>query len=224
MQLNKGEIEIGMIERFVDLDGKRILEVGCGSGRMTSLLAKRSAILVAIDPDETSIADARRNIDGVDFRVCSGESMEFEDGSFDLILFTMSLHHHANCALALLEAYRTLRETGRLVLLEPVDDSEIQRLYHLFADETSAIEKALDAIDVSHFDMEHYEIFDKDWVFENKEKLYDYHFENYGSADCDAGIIDRMNEQLGEKIDDRPVIVKDGIKLWVMRKKDKKKD
>ena len=51
MNLNKGEIEIGMIERFVDLEGKRILEVGCGSGRMTSLLAERSAKLVAIDPD-----------------------------------------------------------------------------------------------------------------------------------------------------------------------------
>ena len=201
-----------------------MLEVGCGSGRMTSLLAERSAKLVAIDPYEASIANARRNIKGVDFRVGPGETMEFEDESFDLVVFTMSLHHHMNSVLALREARRTLRKDGRLVLLEPVVDGEIQRLYHLFIDETPAIEKVLDTIDTSHFDMEHYEIFDKYWMFENKEELYDYHFEHYGSADYDAGIIDRMNELLGEKIKDKPVIVQDGIKIFVMRKKDKKKD
>ncbi len=150
--------------------------------------------------------------------------MEFEDESFDLVVFTMSLHHHMNGVLALREARRTLRKDGRLVLLEPVVDGEIQRLYHLFVDETPAIEKVLDTIDTSHFDMEHYEIFDKYWMFENKEELYDYHLEHYGSADYDAGIIDRMNELLGEKINDKPVIVQDGIRIFVMRKKDKKKD
>ncbi|MBW2598743.1 MAG: class I SAM-dependent methyltransferase [Deltaproteobacteria bacterium] len=224
MELDKEKIEIGMIERFVDLKGSRVLEVGCGDGRLTVLLAGKSGELVAIDPDDACIVEARRNIKSVDFRVGSGEAMEFEDGSFDLVMFTMSLHHHTDCALALREAHRTLGKDGRLVLLEPAVDGEIQRLYHLFVDETQAIEKALGAIDASDFDLEQHETFYKNWVFRDKEELYSYHFENYSSADCDAGIIDSMSELLGEKINDKPVIVKDRIKIFVMREKDKKKD
>ncbi|MBW2650175.1 MAG: class I SAM-dependent methyltransferase [Deltaproteobacteria bacterium] len=224
MELDKEKIEIGTIERFANLKGSRVLEVGCGDGRLTVLLAGKSGELVAIDPDDACIAEARRNIRGVDFRIGSGEAMEFEDESFDLIIFTMSLHHHTDCAQALREAHRTLGKDGRLVLLEPAIDGEIQRLYHLFVDETPAIERALGAINGSDFDLEQQETFYRNWVFRDKEELYSYHFENYSSADYDAGIVSDMNKLLGEKINDKPVIVKDRIKIFVMRKKDKKKD
>ncbi len=224
MSLNNGKVEIYMIERFVDLTGKRVLEVGCGDGRLTSLLARKSGTLVAIDPDSESIATAGRKFSGVDFRVGSGETMEFEDNSFDLVLFTMSLHHHTDCERALHEAYRTVTKDGRVVIIEPVADSEIQLLYRLFVDETPAIERASDAIETSDFEVERYEVFEKDWVFEDKEDLYGYHFENYGSTGYDVGIVDCMNRQLGDRIDAEPIIVKEDMRIFLMRKKDTKKE
>jgi len=218
MELDKEKIEIGMIERLADLKGDRVLEVGCGNGRLTLLIAGKSGELVAIDPDDASIAEARRNIRGVDFRIGSGEALEFEDESFDLIIFTMSLHHHTDCVMALREAQRTLKKDGMLVVLEPAVDGEIQRLYRLFADETPAIERALGAINGSDFNLEQHEIFYRNWVFEDKEELYSYHFENYGNTDCNAGIISSMNELLAEKINDKPVIVRDKLEIFSMRR------
>ena len=78
MELDKEKIEIGMIEQVADLKGKQVLEVGCGDGRLTLLLAGKSGKLIAIDPDDACIAEARRNIRGVDFRLGSGEALEFE--------------------------------------------------------------------------------------------------------------------------------------------------
>jgi len=190
----------------------------------TSLLAGKSGTLVAIDPDSESIATAGRKFSGVDFRVGSGEAMEFEDNSFDLVLFTMFLHHHTDCERVLREAYRTAAEDGRVVIIEPVADSEIQLLYRLFADETPAIERASDAIETSDFEVELYEVFEKDRVFEDKEDLYGYHFVNYGSTGYDTGIVDCMNRRLGDRIDAEPIIVKEDMRIFLMRKKDTKKE
>ena len=218
MELDKEKVEIGMIERLADLEGNRVLEVGCGDGRLTGLLAGKSGELVAIDPDDASIAEAKRNISGVDLKIGSGEEMGFEDESFDLVIFTMSLHHHTDCALALREARRTLKKDGMLVVLGPAVDGETQRIYHLFVDETLAIERALGAINSSDFNLEQRETFYKNWVFEDKEELYSYHFENYNNADYDAGIVSNINKLLREKINDKPVILRDKLEIFSMRR------
>jgi 2-polyprenyl-3-methyl-5-hydroxy-6-metoxy-1,4-benzoquinol methylase len=41
--------------------GKRVLEVGCGDGRVTRLYAPQAAFVHAIDPDQEDIADAKKN-------------------------------------------------------------------------------------------------------------------------------------------------------------------
>lgn len=219
MQLDQEKIEIGMIRQFVESEGKKILEIGCGDGRLTTVLAEGASECIAIDPDDSRIAGARSAVGGVDFRVGSGEALDFEDESFDLTLFTMSLHHHADCVRALREAHRTLKKDGTLVILEPAADGELQRVYHLFTDETPGIQRALDAINGSDFTLERQATFHKNWVFEDKEELYDYHFKNYSSTDYDAGIVDSMNRLLGKKIHDRPVILQDKLTIFSMRRK-----
>jgi ubiquinone/menaquinone biosynthesis C-methylase UbiE len=224
MELDKEQIENTMIERFADLEGKRILEVGCGDGRVTAFLAEKAENLIAIDPEEGCIVEARENIKGVDFRVGSGEALEFEGDSFDLVIFTMSLHHHRNCERALREAYRVLDKGGQLLILEPAIDGQIQRLFHLFTDETEAIEKARNAIGAPDFCPDRRETFYKDWVFEDKEELYNYHFEHYGDSHYDGSIVGSINELLGERIDERPIIVKDKLKIVSMRKENRRRE
>jgi ubiquinone/menaquinone biosynthesis C-methylase UbiE len=224
MELDKEQIENGMIEKFADPDGKGILEVGCGDGRVTSFLAEKAAELVAIDPDRECIAGAREAVKNADFRVGSGEALEFDDESFDLVMFTMSLHHHRDSKLALGEAYRVLKKEGRLVVLEPAVDGEIQRLYHLFTDEIKAIENALDAIESSDFYLERRETFYKDWVFEDKEEVYNYHFEHYGDSRYDGSIVGSINGLLGDRINEKPVIIKDKLEIFSMRKNSQRRD
>ena len=48
--------EAATIAAVTDLDGKRVVEVGCGSGRLTGFAAARAARVYAFDPDAESVA------------------------------------------------------------------------------------------------------------------------------------------------------------------------
>jgi ubiquinone/menaquinone biosynthesis C-methylase UbiE len=82
-----------MIFKHADLKHKEVLEIGCGDGRITSFLKGEAHTLIAIDSDAQSIKKASSKLSGVEFRVGCGESLDFPDNRFDLILFTLSLHH-----------------------------------------------------------------------------------------------------------------------------------
>ncbi len=82
-----------------DLEGKRVLDVGCGVGRETVELARRGARVVAVDLSPTLIDSARRRateagvIDRVEFRVCAAEDLAASEDRFDVVLGNGVLHH-----------------------------------------------------------------------------------------------------------------------------------
>ncbi len=89
-------IEVRLIERFVRLSGRRVLEVGCGDGRLTMQYAPKATTVVAIDPDPASIVEARRartseGIRNVSFHVGSAERLHARGALFDVALFSWSL-------------------------------------------------------------------------------------------------------------------------------------
>jgi ubiquinone/menaquinone biosynthesis C-methylase UbiE len=89
-------MEIRLIERFTTLRGRRILEVGCGDGRLTFQYAPTAGEVLAIDPDRPSIEDAldqqaRLGLPNVAFRVGSIEHLAARGAPFDVALFSWSL-------------------------------------------------------------------------------------------------------------------------------------
>jgi len=89
-------MEIRLIERFTMLRGQRILEVGCGDGRLTFQYARTAGQVLAIDPDRLSIEDAldeqaRLGVRNVSFRVGSVERLPARGAPFDVALFSWSL-------------------------------------------------------------------------------------------------------------------------------------
>jgi len=89
-------VEVGLIGRHVRLKGRRILEIGCGDGRLTRQLAPLASNVVAIEPDSARIALARKlakavGISNVSFRVASAESLRVGGGPFEVALFSWSL-------------------------------------------------------------------------------------------------------------------------------------
>ncbi|HET9848651.1 MAG TPA: class I SAM-dependent methyltransferase [Candidatus Dormibacteraeota bacterium] len=88
--------ELRLIERIVSLGRKRVLEIGCGDGRLTFQYASMASSVLAIDPDRPSIDDATaerdaRGIHNVDFRVGSIEGLSPRGAPFDVALFSWSL-------------------------------------------------------------------------------------------------------------------------------------
>ena len=89
-------MEVRLIERFTTLRGKRILEVGCGDGRLTFQYAPTAKRVLAFDRDRASIEDALDeqdwlNVRNVDFRVGSVEHLPARGAPFDVALFSWSL-------------------------------------------------------------------------------------------------------------------------------------
>ena len=85
-----------LIERFVSLRHKRVLEIGCGDGRLTFQYAPRASSVLAIDPDRPSIDEAvfqqrARGPSNIDFRVSSIERLTLAGAPYDVALFTWSL-------------------------------------------------------------------------------------------------------------------------------------
>src|SRR5437588_12912928 len=52
-------VETAAIAAAVELDGKRLMDVGCGTGRLTSFAAAHAASVYAFDPNRESVAEAR---------------------------------------------------------------------------------------------------------------------------------------------------------------------
>lgn len=101
----------------------RMLDLGCGSGWTSVMLARRGYEVVGQDIAPDMIALAERNREqaraaGLSFVVADYEALQFRD-EFDAALFYDSLHHAVDPLAALASAWRALRPGGILVTVEP---------------------------------------------------------------------------------------------------------
>ena len=79
-----------------NLAGLRVLEVGCGDGRLTRRYADRADSVLAIDPDEAAVASFADTMphalrDQVELRVSRLDELAVPAGFFDLVLLSRSL-------------------------------------------------------------------------------------------------------------------------------------
>ncbi len=117
------ELENRLIfELLGPLDGKRLLDVGCGDGLIAAELARRGAHVVGLDADATMVAAARSRAEreSVQLRVIEGraEMLPFDDAVFDYVLAVAVLCFVPDADRAVAEMARVLKPGGRLVLGE----------------------------------------------------------------------------------------------------------
>jgi SAM-dependent methyltransferase len=87
---------------------RRVLDVGCGDGRIPSLYAAPE--VVCVDSSPAAVAAARER--GLDAREADARELPFEDGSFDVVTCNHTLYHLADPDRALAELARVLRPGG----------------------------------------------------------------------------------------------------------------
>lgn len=102
------------------VDGVRALDLGCGSGASSRLLAKHGADVTGIDASKSLIDLARereqRNPRGVRYDVTDAADLSiFDDASFDVVVANMSLMDIADAKSTIREVSRILRPSGRFV-------------------------------------------------------------------------------------------------------------
>jgi ubiquinone/menaquinone biosynthesis C-methylase UbiE len=97
------------------LDVKRILDLGCGTGRFSEALAVHfNAEVVGIDPSVKMLDRAREkgHLGRVQYQLGSAETISLPSTSVDVIFMSMSFHHFVDRALAARECRRVLRGQG----------------------------------------------------------------------------------------------------------------
>lgn len=105
----------GMLPDVIGLSG---LDIGCGEGHNTRLLARRGAYMSAIDISELFIAHAKNSEAqeplGIDYRVASAVELPFADTTFDFATGFMSFMDIPETDRVLSETYRILKPGGFL--------------------------------------------------------------------------------------------------------------
>jgi SAM-dependent methyltransferase len=100
--------------------GERVLDLGCGGGEFTGVLARAGARAFGCDVAEAAISRARNAHPELDFRLASiGGPLPFEDNSFDLVWASEVIEHVADTAQWLSEVRRVLIPRGRLLVTTP---------------------------------------------------------------------------------------------------------
>jgi 16S rRNA A1518/A1519 N6-dimethyltransferase RsmA/KsgA/DIM1 with predicted DNA glycosylase/AP lyase activity len=94
IELDPEEREITMlVELLPNLHRARIVEVGCGDGRLTRRYAARAASVLAFDPDEAAIAALRSDLPTgrVDVRTDTVDRVDIPEASADVVLLSWAL-------------------------------------------------------------------------------------------------------------------------------------
>lgn len=115
-----------------DIRGKKILDMGCGDGKSSVLLAKKGAFVTAFDVSTKSVevTELRARVNKVQDRVkverMIAEDLKCDSESFDFV-FGVGILHHIDIETAAGEISRVLKDGGQAIFIEPIAFSTLLR-------------------------------------------------------------------------------------------------
>jgi exopolysaccharide biosynthesis WecB/TagA/CpsF family protein len=107
---------IEKIDEMLDLEGKHVLDLGCGNGCYTAELARRAASVCGVDIQRPHLKAFQQPIPRVQ---AAGENLPFASESFDVVTMIEVLEHTRNEERVLKECFRVLKPGGFAVLFVP---------------------------------------------------------------------------------------------------------
>jgi len=124
---------------LLDLDGKRIIEIGCGRAEITRLIATegtgRSIVALEVDEIQHNLHRQITDLQNVEFIMAGAEDVPFPNDSFDVAFMFKSLHHVPLELMdqAIMEIARVLKHGGFAYISEPIfagDFNDILKMFH----------------------------------------------------------------------------------------------
>ena len=113
---------LGMtLEKVMDLQAERVLDVACGTGLFLELIAQRSdsSELVGVDRVPAMLDIARQKLgQRATFLECEASHLPFDDAAFSLVTSSNALHYFPDIDAALAEIRRVISPHGNLVLTD----------------------------------------------------------------------------------------------------------
>ena len=144
--------ESEIYNRVLSLDGKHILELGCGNAEITRDIASSGSDrrITALEVDEIAHQQNLQITDlpNVTFKLAGAQAIPLDDASVDLVFMFKSLHHVPVELMdqSLLEIRRVLKPDGLAYISEPVFAGEFNDILRLFHDEQGVREAAFNTV------------------------------------------------------------------------------
>ena len=107
------------LELIGQVQGKRVLDLGCGTGRYCALLADREALVIGIDCSKKMMEQAKKNVSArsrIELHHGTIDRVDFPDQDFDLVVSALTLNHMPALEPTLREAVRVLKDSGMLII------------------------------------------------------------------------------------------------------------
>lgn len=112
------ERRLAIIERFVPLEGRRVLDLGCGVGEYVRAFARQGARAYGCDIERPRLLRAReRGTD--DVLLAAGERLPFSDASLDVVVLNEVIEHVSDDGETMREVSRVLAPGGVAVIYAP---------------------------------------------------------------------------------------------------------
>ena len=99
-----------------NLTDKIVLDLGCGTGRLTGNLLERGASVIGVDVSREMLNILKKKFPQVETVLADVENLPFEDNRFDLVMANFLIVHLKDLDLAFREIYRVLKDDGFLIL------------------------------------------------------------------------------------------------------------
>lgn len=145
------------------VEGKSVLDAGCGTGRLIKILFEKGAFVTGLDIAPEMLKVARKKFKKAEFVEGSVEKMPFEDESFDMVTAGFVIVHLKDLRKFFDEVYRVLKPGGVFVLtnvnqrkapklrLANREDLVITSFYHIPKQVISALEESFFNIEEEKF-------------------------------------------------------------------------
>jgi len=126
------------LEQFGDLQGKTLLDLGCGAGETSVYFALRGAKVTASDIAENFLRVVNRLADryGVSLNTLAADAgnLPFKDNTYDFV-FCNGVLHHVHLESAASEIHRVLKPGGKAICVEPLPYNPVINVYRKMASE-----------------------------------------------------------------------------------------
>lgn len=108
-----------LVQKHTELQGKKILDVGCGIGVYSHRFYQESGFVFGVDVNEKDIKKAKALFSGIEFQAIAPASFPFENNFFDIIFLHEVLEHAESDKKTIGESLRVLKPGGKIIIFAP---------------------------------------------------------------------------------------------------------
>jgi ubiquinone/menaquinone biosynthesis C-methylase UbiE len=123
-----------VINKLDQLSFNNLLDIGCGTGNLLSLISARYEVEIAgvdLTPKMLNIARIKLG-DKADLKLGDSEDLPFDDDKFDMIICTDSFHHYPRPENVLKEIKRVLEPGGSILIADPYAPTPLRQLVNIY--------------------------------------------------------------------------------------------